>query len=140
MKTTDFITESLDKEEYTDEAGMAKTNLHTIIRACTELDETLLDDENLPEWVQEKIAAAKGMMVAVADYMLSQHEMGDVATVAETFEDKFDALINEMTSASVATVPATGTGKNVGSLFGGSYTPKGPFKKKATKKESIIKR
>jgi len=46
-----------------------------------------------------------------------------------------------MGAGSVATAPGVGKGSNVGSLFGGSYSPKNsPFKKTKAKKESIIKR
>jgi len=99
MKTTDFINKFTEDAEYDDEAGMAKNSLHTIIRVATHLEHALADDENLPEWVQEKIGAIKGMMVSVMDYMISQHEMGrqqhvptfDADAVMESFED----LINE---------------------------------------------
>jgi hypothetical protein len=48
--------------------------------------------------------------------------------------------IGEMTSASVASIPSVGKGSNVGSLFGGSYSPRTPFNKKKATKENIIKR
>jgi len=67
-------------EEYNDEAGMLKTNLHTMMRACKGLHNLVSSDENLPEWAQEKVAQAKGMLVAVWDYMESQHEEGNVYT------------------------------------------------------------
>ena len=67
-----------DDEEYNDEEGMAKTNLHTMIRAATELCHSLKDNENLPEWVQEKLAILKANISVVADYMLSQHEQGRI--------------------------------------------------------------
>lgn len=41
--------------------------------------------------------------------------------------------ISEMSSASVATVPAVGKGPNVGTLFGGNYKPKTPFNSKKKK-------
>ena len=101
MKTTDFVNKYTEDAEYDDEAGMAKNSLHTIIRVATHLEHALADDENLPEWVQEKIGAIKGMMVSVMDYVISQHEMGqqhhvptfDADAVMESFED----LINEAT-------------------------------------------
>jgi hypothetical protein len=62
--------------EYDDEAGMVKNNIHTIVRVMSHLEREIADNENLPEWVQEKIASAKGMLVGVMDYMISQHEMG----------------------------------------------------------------
>lgn len=63
--------------EYDKEGDMAKDQIHTIIRHAEELEHALGDDENLPEWVQEKLAQIKGMMVSVGDYMLTQHERGD---------------------------------------------------------------
>jgi len=62
--------------EYDDEAGMAHTNLHTIARAAQGLLDTIDDHENLPEWVQEKIARVEGMMVTAWDYLKSQEEQG----------------------------------------------------------------
>ena len=63
-----------DRGEYDDEAGMAKDSLHTIVRHAKELESALRSQENLPEWVQEKIGQIKGMMSSVSDYILSTHE------------------------------------------------------------------
>jgi len=62
--------------EYDDEAGMAKDQLHTIVRHARELERALGAGDNLPEWVQEKMGQIKGMMTSVTDYMLSQKERG----------------------------------------------------------------
>jgi hypothetical protein len=75
MKINQIIVENFDGE-YDDEAGMAQTNLHTIARAAQGLLDTIDDKENLPEWVQEKIAKVEGMMVTAWDYLLSQEEQG----------------------------------------------------------------
>jgi uncharacterized protein YeaC (DUF1315 family) len=85
MKTTEFIKESIDRPEYNDEVGMVKNNLHTLVRMSVELAKSLQGNENLPEWCQEKIAVAKSMIVAVGDYMISQHEMGQQPEI-----DSFD--------------------------------------------------
>jgi len=66
--------------EYNDEIDMVQNNLHTIVRVSTHLGKELQADENLPEWVQEKIAVCKSMIVTVMDYMISQHERGNVYT------------------------------------------------------------
>jgi hypothetical protein len=99
MKTTDFINKFTEDAEYDDEAGMAKNSLHTIIRVATHLERALADDENLPEWVQEKIGAIKGMMVSVMDYVISQHEMGKQPHVptfdADAVMESFESMINE---------------------------------------------
>ena len=75
MKINQIIIENFDGE-YDDEAGMAQTNLHTIARAAQGLLDTIDDKENLPEWVQEKIAKVEGMMVTAWDYLRSQEEQG----------------------------------------------------------------
>lgn len=72
--------------EYNDEAGMAETNLHTIARAAQGLLDTIDDNENLPEWVQEKIAKVQGMMVAAWDYLKSQEEQGINPTIDEDWQ------------------------------------------------------
>ena len=91
--------------EYDDEAGMAKTDLHTIARAAQGLIDTIDDKENLPEWAQEKLAKVEGMLVAVWDYLKSQEEQGidprigegdaGLSKDAETnFHAKLDKLVH----------------------------------------------
>ena len=63
-----------EQAEYNDEAGMTKDSLHTIVRHAKELERALRSNENLPEWVQEKIGQIKGMMSSVTDYIISTHE------------------------------------------------------------------
>jgi hypothetical protein len=132
MKSKDFLKENYDHNEYDDEVGSVKTDLITLIRMALELAKDLDDNENLPEWVQGKISNAKGMIVAVGDYMLSQHEQGirpmvdqepDGSAVAE------DASGGGTSSAGIATTPGVGAGSKVGTLFGGTY------KQKRTKKK-----
>jgi hypothetical protein len=62
--------------EYSDEVGMAKTQLHTIQRVAKHLEEILKDGEDLPEWVQSKLTMAQDYAVTALDYMASQHEQG----------------------------------------------------------------
>jgi hypothetical protein len=76
-RPTNCSSESIEHDEraeYDDEAGMAKDSLHTIVRHAKELEKALRDNENLPEWVQEKIGQIKGMMSSVTDYIISTHE------------------------------------------------------------------
>ena len=76
-RPTNCSSESIDpakQGEYNDEAGMAKDSLHTIVRHARELEQALRSNENLPEWVQEKIGQIKGMMSSVTDYIISTHE------------------------------------------------------------------
>jgi hypothetical protein len=108
MKTTEFLQESVDQQEYNDEAGMAKNSLHTIIRVATHLERELGDNENLPEWVQEKIAQIKGMMVSVMDYMISQHEMGKQEEVPGFDTDRAERMFAESLQEN-ASAGATGS-------------------------------
>ena len=62
--------------EYDDEAGMVQSNLRTMARAVNGLLDTIEDNDNLPEWAQEKIAKAEMMTTSVWDYLLSQKEQG----------------------------------------------------------------
>jgi hypothetical protein len=75
--------------EYDDEAGMVTTNLHTALRAIEGLDKVIGPNENLPEWVQEKIAIANDYLVTCWDYMISQHEQGRKYEVDEASSDKY---------------------------------------------------
>jgi hypothetical protein len=94
MKINQIITENFNGE-YDDEAGMAQTNLHTIARAAQGLLDTIDDKENLPEWVQEKIAKVEGMMVTAWDYLLSQEEQGIDPEMAEEF-DLIESIIERL--------------------------------------------
>jgi hypothetical protein len=124
MKTKEFLPESQPSaEEYTDEAGMVKDNLHTIIRAMKELGNSLKNNEDIPEWAQEKIASAKGMLVSVKDYMISQHEQGVQPTVAE------DASGGATASGSVATSMGGGAGFGKSIFMSRSNTVKKARKK-----------
>ena len=62
--------------EYDDEAGMAQGNLYTIAQAAQGLLDTIDDNDNLPEWAQEKIAKVEGMLVSVWNYLQSQKAQG----------------------------------------------------------------
>jgi hypothetical protein len=77
------MAEEFDSPEYNDEAGMAEGNLLTLARAVKGLYDTIEDDDNLPEWCQEKIAKAEQMLVTVWDYLLSQKERGIDPSVKE---------------------------------------------------------
>lgn len=87
------LLEDVDHQEYNDEAGMFKNDLQTIQRVSEHLEKAILDNENLPEWCQAKIAQAKGMVVSVMDYMISQHENGKIDTVDEAANPAQQAAI-----------------------------------------------
>ena len=64
-----------DPGEYDQEGEMAKDGIKTIVRHAQALEKILGDNDNLPEWVQSKLAKIEGMMTAVDDYM--QNQQGD---------------------------------------------------------------
>jgi hypothetical protein len=115
MKTNEFIKE--DYEEYHDEAGMAKSNLHTIIRSAEELEHLIHDNENMAEWAQEKLAVVKSMIVTVKDYIASEHEKENSLKIAET-----------------ASAGATGSGAVATSMGGGAGFGKSVFMKRTPTK------
>ena len=75
-----------DREEYRDEAGMARTNLITIARAADGLLDTIDQYEDLPEWVQEKIAKVEQMLVVAWDYLKSQEAQGIDPRITEMYQ------------------------------------------------------
>jgi hypothetical protein len=83
LKDKEGVTED-SNGEYDDEAGMAESNLHTMARAVKGLLDTIEDNDNLPEWAQEKIAKAEMMVTSVWDYLLSQKEQGMDPKVGES--------------------------------------------------------
>jgi hypothetical protein len=88
----DMRESSEDEAEYSDEVGMVTDNLGTIERAAEELESILHSNEDLPEWVQEKVSNAKAMLVSAKDYMISQHKKGDIHHIGD---DKLDEMANQ---------------------------------------------
>ena len=68
----DQIREQKDPGEYDQEGDMAKTQLRTIIDAAKELHDMLGKDDNLPEWVQNKITKATDYIDSARDYLKSE--------------------------------------------------------------------
>jgi hypothetical protein len=57
-------------------------------RAVKGLLDTIEDNDNLPEWAQEKLAKAEMMLVSVWDYLQSQKEQGVDPKVEDVAEAK----------------------------------------------------
>lgn len=92
-----YISEAVDSKEYDYEGDMAKTQLVTIADAAEELHDLLEDDENMPEWCQNKITKAMDYLDTVRDYMISkdtEEEPGD--------ENPNEAVVYEGNMASAA--------------------------------------
>jgi hypothetical protein len=93
MKVNDILSTKVStianenmNSEYNDEAGTAHGHLLTIARATSGLMKTIEKNENLPEWVQEKIAKAEYILVSVWDYLQSQEQLGINPSVHEMFD------------------------------------------------------
>jgi hypothetical protein len=69
--------EPQDSGEYDREGEMAKDTIKTVVRHAQALEKILGDNDNLPEWVQSKLAKIENMMTAVDDYMQNQ-KSGDM--------------------------------------------------------------
>ena len=67
MKTfVQYASEAKDSGEYDNEGRMAKTQLRGVVADAEHMIGMFGDDDNLPEWVQNKIPKA-------ADYLNSAH-------------------------------------------------------------------
>jgi hypothetical protein len=63
-----------DEDEYGMEGEYLRNELHTIMRVCKHLEHAIDDSEDLPTWVIDKMSQAKGMIVMVMDYLISEKE------------------------------------------------------------------
>ena len=72
-----------DQGEYDQEGDMAKDDIKTIVRHAQALSRVLGDDDNLPEWVQSKLAKIEGMMISIDEYMQNQASDDDEEPIAE---------------------------------------------------------
>ena len=82
-KTNEGDLEITDRGEYDQEGEMAKDDIKTIVRHAQALEKVLGDNDNLPEWVQAKLAKIEGMMTAVDDYMQNQNDDEEMAVGEE---------------------------------------------------------
>jgi hypothetical protein len=78
-----MATEAKDPEEYDKEGDMAKTQLKKMIDAAQELHDQLSDDENMPEWVQNKITKATDYIDSVRDYMKNNDDVNEETQLDE---------------------------------------------------------
>jgi hypothetical protein len=72
-----------DQGEYDQEGDMAKDDIKTIVRHAQALSKVLGDNDNLPEWVQSKLAKIEGMMISIDEYMQNQEDDDGEEPIAE---------------------------------------------------------
>jgi hypothetical protein len=82
---SDAVTPPVDEDD--EAGGMMKHSLHTIARVAEYLDGKIEMDDDIPEWCAEKIGAAKGMLTAVMQYIVSDKEMQHDPDAIETDEE-----------------------------------------------------
>jgi len=75
LMTKESDVDVTDQGEYDQEGDMAKDDIKTIVRHAQALSKVLGDNDNLPEWVQSKLAKIEGMMISIDEYM--QNQEGD---------------------------------------------------------------
>jgi len=67
MKTSGGM--SFEDSDTYEESSMIKNNLFNLATQAQELHDAMEDDDELPEWVQEKIAVATAMIDTIYDYI-----------------------------------------------------------------------
>lgn len=76
-----------NNDELGGEGGMAKSDLKSIIRNAQELHDMIMEETDLPEWIQSKITLAADYISSATDYMKSENsEMEEPAAVEEVEE------------------------------------------------------
>ena len=86
-KTNEGDLDITDRGEYDQEGDMAKDSIKTVVRHAQALEKILGDNDNLPEWVQSKLAKIESMMTAVDDYMQNQEDDEEMAMGEEKTEE-----------------------------------------------------
>jgi hypothetical protein len=120
--------------EYDDEAGMASGSLHTLKRAVDGLMSTIDENDNLPEWCQEKISLAEDYLVTVWDYIQSQKAQG---IEPELNEHKKGVKAMKYTKKAKPTNPVA---KNAMAAIGGGAAGEHDNKKKKVDRKSKHKK
>ena len=69
-----FVAEAKDPNEYDNEGEMAKTQLRGILSDAEHMIGMFEDEENLPEWVQNKITKAADYLNTAHRYMMNSGE------------------------------------------------------------------
>ena len=85
------VKEAKDPGEYDNEGEMAKNQLKSILRDAEHMIKMSDDEENLPEWVQNKITKASDYITSAYNYMASEDD-DDKEDVKEYLEMGTDEI------------------------------------------------
>ena len=110
---SNMSSEGYDPGEYDQEGGMAKDDIKTIVRHAQALEKILGDDDNLPEWVQSKLAKIEGMMIAVDEYMQNQSDDGEEPIAEKAVSKKQQRFMGMVHAAQKGEKPSS---KSVGKV------------------------
>lgn len=80
---------SSNNDELGGEGGMAKSDLRSIIRNAQEIHDMIMEETDLPEWIQSKITLAADYISSAAEYMKS--EKSEVEEPGEVDEMSLDS-------------------------------------------------
>lgn len=80
---------SSNNDELGGEGGMAKSDLRSIIRNAQEIHDMIMEETDLPEWIQSKITLAADYISSAAEYMKS--EKSEVEELGEVDEMSLDS-------------------------------------------------
>lgn len=106
------------------EGDTVKNSLHTIVRVAKDLNNSIENTTQFPEWVSEKIGAIKNMMVTVMDYVKSQQERGDDNVIDEITIGELSHVEDDMSESNAFTdarMNAIKAGKKKFSVNGKTY-------------------
>ena len=111
-------TEAKDPGEYDNEGAMAKTQLKGILSDADHMIKMFSDDENLPEWVQNKITKAADYLNSAHRYMMndddaqtneSVNEILDTPKAMQSYRDKAKYSRDRASGSATAKILSKGT-------------------------------
>ena len=92
------VVDPADKGEYDQEGQMAKTQLRGILRDAGHMVEMFSDDQNLPEWVQNKITKAADYLQSAHSYMMNKDDVNEsldeVSRSMKPMKSKFGTAVD----------------------------------------------
>lgn len=80
---------SFEDSDPHEEAGMIKSNLFSIASKAQQLHDMVGDSDDLPEWVQEKIAVVDEMIDVITDYLAYEYNRSGAMSEANTKKKKY---------------------------------------------------
>jgi hypothetical protein len=98
------MNEEKDEREYDYEGEMVKSDLRSIMANAERITDLLEDDDNLPEWCQNKVTLAEDYISTVANYLTA--EMNEEAGASKKKEEKFHMDLDKLVHKTFGHSPA----------------------------------